>query len=341
LRRPRAHVAAAALALAAAVATGAPSDVVEEVIREAPPLVFHHPRGYEGVVEALAAGGAREVRRISAALGLPEPSRIDVYVLPRKAGVDPRSWGVPPGPEWAAGIALSDRPVVVLRTAEDSGRPGSEVATVFSHELVHAVVALGLPDRRGDLPAWLQEGVASHLAFEWRLADGAHVLRLTLSGRYVPLARLTSSFPASGPDLELAYLESFAFVNWLVERRGPRALPVLFERLAAGQAFEPAFRAAFGGTPRELEALFRRSFARRYRWLPIVTSSTTAWLAATGLVLAGWWRRRRQRERRMAEWEREERLAPAAAPEADPLRTPPDADAATSTKGRDGPPPSP
>jgi hypothetical protein len=285
------HV-ACVVALLVLVAGMARADELEIV--GAPPLVVHAPTDRVRVAVDLATRGASEIPRLSAALGLPAPPRIDAYLLPRQGDDEPETFGLPRGPEWAAGIALDHAPVVILRTAEDRGSQGNEVAQTLSHELVHAIMAASLGPRHRDMPAWWREGLATHLSNEWRLVESVHVVGLALSGRFVPLYELEREFPAQGPRVQWAYLESFAFVGWLIDREGPEALPRFFESYTSGASFGEAFTVAFGASPAILEREWKGEFLWRYRWLPVLTSSSTVWLVMVLIfVIAGVGKRRR------------------------------------------------
>ena len=52
-------------------------------------LTFHHAPGFEDVVDVLAGRGPGELERVARAMALPVPPRLDVYLLPRQAGVSP------------------------------------------------------------------------------------------------------------------------------------------------------------------------------------------------------------------------------------------------------------
>jgi hypothetical protein len=187
---------------------------------------------------------------------------------------------------------------VVLRTDVDRGSSGNEVLTTLSHELVHAVMADALGPRHGDLPAWWKEGVAAHLAGEWRLIESVHVVGFAVSGRFLPLREIARDWPRAGSDVQAAYLESFAFVRWLEGRSGEESIRAVFDGLEAGSTFRQAFSSAFGRSPEQLEAEWRGEFSWRYRWLPILTSSSTLWLLMVALfVVAGIGRRREARRR--------------------------------------------
>lgn len=291
-------------AMLAPITATAGADELE--ILGAPPLVVHAPADRVRVAADLAARGASEIPRISGALGLPAPPRIDAYLLPRQGDDEPETFGLPRGPDWAAGLALDHAPVVILRTAEDRGSQGNEVAQTLSHELVHAIMAASLGPRHREMPAWWREGLATHLSHEWRLVESVHVVGLALSGRFVPLHELEHEFPAQGARVQWAYLESFAFVGWLVDREGPEALPRFFESYRSGASFRQAFTASFGASPAVLEREWKGEFLWRHRWLPVLTSSSTVWLVMVLIfVIAGIGKRRRA-ARLLEGWEAEE-----------------------------------
>ncbi len=95
------------------------------------------------------------------------------------------------------------------------------------HEYVHAVVDAVAP---GVFPGWLNEGLA-----EWfeRYAVGrkrmhggeANYLRLAImQKRWVPLSSLTTFSNLSNDNAGLAYLESYAMIDYLVRKKGERGL---------------------------------------------------------------------------------------------------------------------
>ena len=270
-----------------------------------PPLIVHASPERARLGADLARRGPSEVARISRALGLEPPARIDTWLLPRKGAEQPGSFGLPAGPEWASGLALRDRPVIILRTDEEGGEAGNEVATTMSHELVHAIMSGALRGSPGDVPAWWEEGVAAHLAYEWRLVQSVHVVGLALSGSFVPLSQIEDIFPVGGPRVQWAYLESFAFLSWLDDRSGPDAIGVVHQGLLEGKSFRAAFIDAYGESPTRLEEEWKGQFLWRYRWIPILTSSSTLWgviMVAFAVVGVA---KRREATRRLAAWEDE------------------------------------
>jgi hypothetical protein len=75
-----------------------------------------------------------------------------------------------------------------------------------------------------------------------------------------------------------------------------------------GERFESAFRRVAGRTPDQAAAAFWSREVFWYRWLPVLTSSATLWIAVTLLALLAI-RRRRQRDAEIeARWDSEERV---------------------------------
>jgi hypothetical protein len=137
------------------------------------------------------------------------------------------------------------------------------LARVLHHELVHAALDLETPLAR--LPGWLNEGLAEwfearasgkrHLA-PWEEAALAGAAR---AGRLFSLAELSApSFAGFGPEgARLAYVESYAFLEYLARSHGERSLERLTSQLVDGRDLERAFRRAFGADLERLEQRFR------------------------------------------------------------------------------------
>src|SRR5262249_49474049 len=112
------------------------------------------------------------------------------------------------------------------------------------------------------------------------------------------LAELDSLFHATAAEADLAYAGSFAFVSWNVHRHGADLLPRVIEG-ARSRPFAAAWLAATGEPLGRAEAAWRRGRLIRYRWLPLLTASSTIWgLLALLAAWAGMVRRARARAAR-------------------------------------------
>ncbi len=119
------------------------------------------------------------------------------------------------------------------------------------HEYLHA--AIGTIGGHGRFPGWLNEGLAEY--FE-RLALGRRLMsqrehdvlhRVVQQGAWIPLAQLSRpSFQGMGPNYAgLAYLQSFATVEYLLRNWGARKMRSLCERLAKNPSIDLALRRTY------------------------------------------------------------------------------------------------
>jgi hypothetical protein len=133
---------------------------------------------------------------------------------------------------------------------------------VLHHELVHAAFDAALPSLA--LPAWFNEGVAEW--FETR-SIGQHNLLHWQSqmlaarhrdGQLFSLSELSApSLAALGPDeAHLAYLESYGFIDFLVQQRGERRLRDLCRRLVRTGNLDDSLRRIFRKDLTALQASF-------------------------------------------------------------------------------------
>lgn len=140
---------------------------------------------------------------------------------------------------------------------------------VLHHELVHAGFDAAAPSLT--LPAWMNEGIAEW--FESR-AGGKRSLsrreRAALVGasdqaQLFTLAELSA--PSFGrfapPAASLAYLESYGFIDYLVQAHGERDLVRFWSAVVRSRSLERAARKVYGRDMAELEARFRRSLEGR------------------------------------------------------------------------------
>ena len=140
---------------------------------------------------------------------------------------------------------------------------------VLHHELLHAV----LDDRAPNMvwPAWLNEGLAEW--FEARavgkrgLSAGEQgaLLRVAQGGGLPPLSALSEpAFGGLAPSSAgLAYLESYAFIDFLARRDGEGALVELWQAVLRAGSVERGVRRVFHRELGELEQAFRASLGAR------------------------------------------------------------------------------
>jgi hypothetical protein len=149
----------------------------------------------------------------------------------------------------------------VIRVRGDVQLTG-RLSRVLHHELVHAALDAAAPTLL--LPGWVNEGVAEW--FEARVTgkrglstgERAALAGLHRKGELHSLAALAvPGFGGlGGRGAQIAYLESYALIDYLVRERGDRALGDLLEELVRSRNLDRALRRVYRLDARELEARF-------------------------------------------------------------------------------------
>ncbi len=192
-------------------------------------------------------------------LGLRPEKKIDVYVW------DPRLFDAQYAGLFRFPAAGFYGGAIHIR---GSDRITPHLVRVLHHELVHAAFDAEAP--RLTLPAWMNEGIAEW--FEAR-ALGKRALSAreraaleTLAGRgaLFSLGELSaSSLGGFAPEAaSVAYLQSYAFIDHLVQTRGERDLVRFWSAVVRSRNLDRAARRAYRADLAELEADFLKSLQR-------------------------------------------------------------------------------
>lgn len=267
-------------------------------------LELEAPPGLERQLEALAERAVPMLPELERELGGRFRRRFRMVLIPP----GPRSPEIAAldslAPEWAAGFVMPERRLGGIRVARAAQYPYGTVENVLAHEAAHVL----LRDLdAGELPLWFEEGVASWLARRWGLEDAFHYTTALLTTDVPRLDDLDSAFRGGEAEARLGYAASFAFVARSVRRTDPGFLRRLLAETRE-RPFPAAWEAAAGVPLERMESEWRRESLIRYRWIPILTASSTLWIGISLLVVLAAARKRRRLLRQRERWDAEERL---------------------------------
>lgn len=193
--------------------------------------------------------------------------------------------------------------VLSIEAAQPSDMP--DLTDMFRHELAH--LALFDAVRGQPLPTWFQEGYASHASGQSAILRTATLWRAVLADRLQPVADLDRASPAQPVADSATSAQAAEFVEFLVRRGEPRAFTTLIDRVAVGEPFDLATKAAYASNARGLEFEWREQLRKRYRHTLLLLGIAS--LSLLALAAMAWsWRRHRLRSQRA-----ERRCAPAQA----------------------------
>jgi len=208
-------------------------------------------------------------------------------------------------PAWIAGFAYPSLGVAVLFPERSPTYPDSNFEDLLLHEVSHILTARAAGG--GQVPRWLDEGLALFIGRPWQLEDRSRLTWAMLRERDQSMSELEDRFSSDRASASRAYAISGAFVHDLVRKRGPDSAAAILSGISLGLPFSEAFRRAIGVSLEQAEDYFWEYHSIWYRWVPILSSSMVLWVAITLLALVAFRRRRALDEAKIQQWEEEER----------------------------------
>jgi hypothetical protein len=148
--------------------------------------------------------------------------------------------------EWTGGQAFTEQGVVVIGVSPGDLDYG---LAATPHELTHLVIHQATDNPFGDIPRWLDEGLAVYMSDEldatWR-GYRQLVSRSADQGELMTLQTLSSSFPADSDRAGLAYAQSGLVVEFIIEEYGQEAMAELLDIFSQGALYDEALQEALG-----------------------------------------------------------------------------------------------
>lgn len=185
--------------------------------------------------------------------------------------------------EWTGGVAFTDFGIIAI------GIPSSELEwgrKALVHELTHLVVRQATFSPYGQLPLWLDEGLATYNEGELDPAFRSSLDKAILEGTLISVRSLCSPFSAYPEKARLSYAESYSLVEYLLDSYGQDKMLDVLTSLKLGNTYDEALTAAYGFDIDGLDARWRATLTREERQFhPALIAALAA--LATGLAIWG------------------------------------------------------
>ena len=160
--------------------------------------------------------------------------------------------------EWTGGQAFTNYGVVVIGVAPSQLNWGLDATT---HEMTHLVIHQATDNPYGDLPRWLDEGIAVYNENQDELDDDFRAVfeQAVANDELMTLRSLSSPFPSDPMQANLAYGQSGATVKFVIDTYGTEAMAQLLDIFSEGAIYDEALQEALGLDTDGLDNAFRAS----------------------------------------------------------------------------------
>ena len=165
-------------------------------------------------------------------------------------------------------FVVADKNLIVIDYSRMNVRPFT-LGVTLKHELCHLLLHSQIS--YSNLPRWLNEGFC-----QW-ISDGIGEIYLDksnsaldaaiISGRIIPLDRLTDHFPGNKASLILAYEQSKSVITYIERQYGKGTITDILGHLKNGDSMETASMKSLSVTVGELEKEWLDQLERTPRWM--------------------------------------------------------------------------
>lgn len=227
------------------------------------PINLHWYSGDRTFAKDLLDAALTGLARLQNDAGLQPEKPIQLYIY---ANIDDMKDAILYEPSWTGGMAFPEHDIVIIGISQrdlDWGR------TTITHELTHVLVGHLTYTCLGDVPTWLNEGLAVYS--EGGLdPDSESQLDDAIRGNQLLTVRsLSGGFSEVPSRAYLSYSQSYSIVKFLVETYGQEKMHLLLITLRDGttidealikvygfdvEGLEDAWRGAIGAAPRPASA---------------------------------------------------------------------------------------
>lgn len=187
-------------------------------------------------------------------------------------------------PEWGGGGTIGDHTILV--SVDKQPVFARNVQQVVVHEMVHAILNRAYP--RLEIPRWFHEGCAMLLSGELSFEGKLILSRAVLTGRLLSLDAIDSVNTFSPRRAALAYNQSHATMNFLVDIYGREAIHLILESAMRANSFYHGLRTELGLDAGEFDILAEKRIRRRYGLAFILGDLFLLWFILALLVILGY-----------------------------------------------------
>jgi Peptidase MA superfamily len=185
--------------------------------------------------------------------GLEVESSIDIYIY---ADTNDLKDAILYEPSWSGGQAFPDQDIVILGISPDDLDWGRDAIV---HELTHVLVGHLTFSCLGDVPTWLNEGLAVYSEGELDPASQQQLEDAIRSDTLLSVRSLSVGFSEVSDKAFLSYSQSYSITKFLLENYGQEEMTSLLVALREGTTIDNALMQTYGFKIDGLEEAWRQA----------------------------------------------------------------------------------
>lgn len=203
-------------------------------------------------------------------------------------------------PDWSGAVAMINARKIILRPGNYFNPP--EYRETLLHELVHIYTAQKVGAEA--IPLWLNEGLAMNLSgksISWN--ESITIANTIASGYFISLNQIDSLLNFGYLKANVAYLEAFLAVQYLIDNYGLECLKDILKDLNEGESIDDTFRKNTSLDLLDFEFEFYQMVKKKYQWMVLLQFENLMWVGLIVLVFMGFIIMKIRNRRVMKKWQ--------------------------------------
>jgi len=220
-------------------------------VEVAPDLdVYWHSLG-ASLVKELTEGVESRLSRVKLVVNIPEERKPKVFVYP---SAEELRGAVLFTQEWTGALAFLEYNIILIPVRSDNL---DWAKRTLAHEITHLLVREATFGPFGDIPTWLNEGLAQYAEGEMEEYHRQVLDNAIKETKLISVRSLGSGFPADPDQASLAYAQSMSLVSYLVETYGWADMRELLDVFKEGSTYDNALQKVYSFDTGGLEEQWR------------------------------------------------------------------------------------
>jgi hypothetical protein len=245
-------------------------------------LRLHWYGNDKAFAQTMLDAGLEGLRRNKEQAGLTTEDPIDLYVYPNYTDMQE---AILYEPSWTGGMAFPDFNIFIMGVSQSDSTWDQN--TVI-HELTHILVGHLTFSCLGDVPTWLNEGLAMYSEGELDSNAQAQLDQAISSDTLLTVRSLNGGFSELPDKANLSYSQSYSITNFLIKTYGQDKLTELLKALRDAKPIDDALLEIYGFDSDGLEDAWRQSVGAAPRAVSAQpTSMPTPTFVPTYVPVAG------------------------------------------------------
>jgi peptidase MA superfamily protein len=244
-------------------------------------LSLHYYGLQQSFAQEMLNAGNEGIQRNAKEAGLTTQDPVNIYVYPN---YDDLRQAILYEPSWVGGQAYPEQNIVILGTSGSDA--GWDKNTVI-HELTHVLVGHFTFSCLGDVPQWLNEGLAVYSEGPLDPQFQGPLDKAVQNDKLLSVRSISGAFSEVTDKVDLSYAESYSLVNFLIKTYGQDKMTALLSSLRDGLTTEEALQKTYGFGIDGLEDAWRKSLGAKPRTESAPTAQPTPTYVPTIVPISG------------------------------------------------------